>query len=134
MKLNKAEIYTGSNVIYNPRTTEAWSYGWWQFVKLLDGKVIFNNYYYSNTTSKHQSKVRSLLATLGVTVHESLPVPKGLQTVDTLEELYVVSEEYLCDKWLSDLVKGQERRDRTRATRLLASLREPQPSTESVQP
>lgn len=69
MKYNKMSgLYKGSNVTFNEETREAKSYNWWMFVKLVNGKVVFNNYFYSSTTNRHQAKVRQLLNDLGITI------------------------------------------------------------------
>ena len=49
--MKRTPVYKASNVKFNYETIEAFSYNWWQFVKVIGGKVIFNNYNYSNTTS-----------------------------------------------------------------------------------
>lgn len=64
----RAGIYRASNVSFNPETCEAHSYGWWCFVRKVGGKVVFNRYRYSVSTSKHQNKVRTLLAQLGIRI------------------------------------------------------------------
>ena len=64
----KRNQYEASNVSFNPDTIEAFSYGWWKFVTVIDGKVIFNNYNYSPSTCKHQSKVRVLMEKLGIKI------------------------------------------------------------------
>ena len=51
---------TGSNT-FNPETKEARSYNHWQYTRVHDGKLIFNNYSYSNSTSKHQGETWRLL-------------------------------------------------------------------------
>jgi hypothetical protein len=56
---------SGKNT-FNPETFEAHSYGHWKYVCKIKGKVVFNDYRYSVTTSKHQSEMRSLLVQLGV--------------------------------------------------------------------
>ena len=67
MKLfTRPNIYKANNVTFNPETLEAHSYGWWQFVCNHKGKVIFNNVNYSNSTIKHQYKVKNLLTDLGI--------------------------------------------------------------------
>lgn len=127
MKLNKGGICTASNVTYDPTTHKAFSYGWWGFVWLIEGRLVFNNYYYSNTTTKHQSKVRSLLWNHGTRPDLTLPVPLGLHRPGlTLEQLIVEAEEYLCDKYLHNLVKEQERRGRAKR-RLLPAIDFDQP-------
>lgn len=64
----RANIYKASNVTFNPETLKAYSYDWWCFVKPINGKLVFNNYYYSNTTCRHQQKVRGLLYDLGIKI------------------------------------------------------------------
>lgn len=69
LKLNpKSGLYSLSNVYYNPKTKKAVSYNWWTFVKVINGQLFFNSYNYSNTTVKHQHKVRNLLNQLGIKV------------------------------------------------------------------
>lgn len=104
----RAGIYKASNVTFDPSTITAYSYNWWKFVGLVEGKVIFNNYSYSVSTSKHQSKVRQLLATLGVKIDLELPLPKGVNSGD-LANLFETAEEYLCDKFLLEELKKEER-------------------------
>lgn len=62
----RADTYKSSNVIYYCETEKAYSYAWWCFVKRINGVLVFNNYGYSPSTNKHQSKVRSLLNSLGL--------------------------------------------------------------------
>lgn len=69
MKLmKKTGTYKASNVEFNPDTMIATSYDWWQFVRMINGKIVFNNYSYSNTTCRHQSKVRGLLRELNINI------------------------------------------------------------------
>jgi hypothetical protein len=76
-------IFKASNVSFDPAKFEARSYKWWIFVKVIGDRVIFNSYSYSPSTSKHQSKVRSLLDTLGIKVDVSIEAPRGLQDLDS---------------------------------------------------
>jgi hypothetical protein len=46
----------------------AYSYNWWQFVMVYNGKVLFNGHAYSPSTRQHQSKVRTVLAQNGVRI------------------------------------------------------------------
>jgi ribosomal protein S30 len=57
----RLKLYKASNVTYSPETKEAYSYGWWQFTKKIGNVVLFNNYTYSSSTSRHQSKVSRIL-------------------------------------------------------------------------
>jgi hypothetical protein len=75
-------IFKASNVTFNPDTCEAYSYEWWRFVERIDGKVVFNSYRYSSMTSKHQWKVRKLLAHLGIAIDLEIEAPRGLDRLD----------------------------------------------------
>ena len=78
--MKRSNIYQCSNYncTFSPTKIEAFSYRWWKFVGVVEGKVIFNDYRYSNSTSKHQSKVRRLMADLGIKIDISMSVPQGL--------------------------------------------------------
>lgn len=109
MKLMKrANLYKASNVTFNPETFEAFSYVWWKFVAKVEGKVVFNNYRYSPTTGKHQYKVRRLLEQLGIKIDIEIPLPRGINSTK-LAELYVTAEEYLCEAFLNEELKREER-------------------------
>lgn len=58
---------TGWGVEYYPAEGKALSYGWWQFLARIDGKLVLNVGTYSPTTTRHQYKVRSQL------IHEGKP-------------------------------------------------------------
>lgn len=85
----KLRKYKASNVEFNTVTQTATSYGWWLFVSRINGKLVFNNYMYSNTTDRHQSKVRSLLRKLGISVDLTIEAPDGLQSPDSAIDLYI---------------------------------------------
>lgn len=85
----KSKTYKAANVVFNTINNTAWSYDWWCFVKVIDNKLIFNNYRYSNTTTKHQYKVRSLLNELGIKIDRVVSVSGGLQNIDSLKELNI---------------------------------------------
>lgn len=76
---NKRQRYEASNVSFNPETFKAYSYGWWQFVAKIDGKIYFNTHFYSPSTCKHQSKVRRLLDELGIKIDYKIDCPEGFQ-------------------------------------------------------
>jgi hypothetical protein len=75
----RLNVFKASNVSFDPTRIEAFSYRWWKFVAVIGGKVVFNNYRYSPSTGKHQSKVSSLLSQLGVKTDLCFEAPKGLQ-------------------------------------------------------
>ena len=74
----KLKLYKASNVTYNPVTYQAYSYRWWRFVDMIDGKIIFNEYKYSMSTSRHQWKVRTLLDLLGIKIDCFVKVKEGI--------------------------------------------------------
>ena len=121
--MQRANIYQCSNYncTFNPKTLDAFSYKWWRFVAKVDGKLVFNNYYYSPTTAKHQSKVRGLLSSLGIKIAVSLPIRKGLDG-RSLNEFILEAEEYLCDQYSIKLVKAQERYQANKGRRAYNNL------------
>ncbi len=85
--MSKTGIYKASNVIFNPTTIEAISYNWWSFVKKIKGKVVFNDYNYSNTTRRHQYKVKQLMHELGIKIDLIVKVDEGLQHMKSIKEV-----------------------------------------------
>lgn len=116
--MQRAQIYKANNVTFNPKTCEAHSYAWWRFVAKVDGVVIFNNFGYSNSTRKHQSKVRSLLNDLGIKVDIVAPFPQGIKN-ESLESLVLQAEENLCDMFLSEESKRIERNEKAAKRRAI---------------
>lgn len=118
MKLMKrSNIYKASNVEFDPKTKIATSYLWWTFVAEIDGLLVFNNYRYSVSTSKHQRKVRTLLESLGLKIDLELPLPKGLRKFDSIEENILEAEEYLFEREGEEFLKRQERNEKARFRR-----------------
>lgn len=137
--MKRKNIYQCSNYncTFDPVSKRAMSYKWWAFVAEVEGKIVFNNYRYSNSTSKHQSKVRSLLNELGIKIDLELPIPNGLPgshiktstygVLDfvkredlSLADLILEAEEYLCDKFLSDVLKKQDAYQRAKIKKAAA--------------
>lgn len=82
-------MYKASNVTLNAETLEARSYDWWVFAKFINGKLVFNNYGYSNTTRRHQSKVLNLIVNkLLVKIDYFIEAPKGLQRLESAIDHY----------------------------------------------
>lgn len=77
-----------SNVEFNPNTMIATSYDWWEFVKKINGYVVFNDYSYSVSTRKHQHRVTTLLNQLGINIDIYIESPKGLQNLNSSVEFY----------------------------------------------
>lgn len=120
--LKRTQIYKSPNVSFNPKTKEAYSYLWWRFVGVIEGKVVFNNYRYSVTTAKHQRKVSSLINELGIKIDLSLQIPGGLQTVYSLTEAIQIAEETLCDQYLDEEAKKEDRNAKSKIKRLKNKL------------
>lgn len=98
-------LYKASNVTYEPTTRKAFSYSWWQFVGVFNGKTVFNRYGYSKSTQKHQSKVRRVMGDLGhlsPIYHADIEVevPEGLQVHNLAEKATTYAEGQI--KWLQE--------------------------------
>lgn len=76
--IKKPNLYKAANVLFDADKIEAYSYSWWSFVKIIEGKVVFNSYRYSVTTAKHQSKVRRLMNELGVKIDVEVQTKESL--------------------------------------------------------
>lgn len=85
----RLNLFKASNVCFDPSTFEATSYGnGWLFVKVIGGKVVFNNYRYSPSTGQHQRKVDTLLSQLGIKIDVTIEAPRGLQYLDASVSWY----------------------------------------------
>lgn len=113
----RLNLYKGNNVTFHPETCEAFSYRWWRFVAIVEGKLVFNDYRYSVTTAKHQRKVRGLLNDLGIRPDITMPLPRGIRHDQTLAQLITEAEEELCGKYLEAELKRETRNERARARR-----------------
>ena len=87
MKQLKNGTFKASNVTFNPITMEAHSYAWWQFVRVIEGKIVFNNYKYSNTTARHQWKVRRIMNDLGIVVDFEANTCDSLRTYESFAKV-----------------------------------------------
>ena len=76
----RLEKYKASNVELSIKPLKAFSYGWWQFLGVVNGVIVFNDYNYSITTSAHQRKVKRLLRELGIDVGLVIRSHGGLQS------------------------------------------------------
>lgn len=117
--MKRSQVYKASNVQFDPKKIEAFSYGWWKFVGLIDGRVVFNNYNYSNSTIKHQYKTRKLMNDLGIKIDIEMPLRSGLPgtyirhdqnlSYQTLDECILEAETQICNNFLSDIIKKQDK-------------------------
>lgn len=113
-QLKRTGIYKASNVTFDPATCKAYSYSWWRFVDRIGGLVVFNDYGYSSSTRKHQSKVRRVLEALNIQVDVVVEAPKGLQDLQSAIAHY----EAMIQKLISEIQKPGTRKttnDRRRA-------------------
>jgi len=108
-------MYKASNVSFNPTTLESYSYGYWLFTKVINGKLVFNSYNFSATTGAHQSKVRCLLIDLGIKIDIEIECPRGLHAADMIQSIErqyesLISElQFSIDKPRSQKKKNIER-------------------------
>lgn len=82
--MKKAQTWKASSVEFNPSSFEGTSYNWWHFVRLINGKVVFNDYNYSPTTCKHQQKMRKLLDNLNIKIDLYVSTAKSLTDSEAL--------------------------------------------------
>lgn len=122
--MKRAGIYQRANynITFDPIKIEAISYKWWRFVAVIDGLVIFNNFRYSVSTSKQQREVRALMQELDIRIDLFLTLPRGIRHDQTLPELIQECEEHLCDVFLAEEMKREERNARAAYRRRVAAL------------
>lgn len=80
---SRLKKYKASNCEFDCKTQISTSYRWWQVSRRVKGLMLFNGYTYSQSTSRHQSKIRSLLDELGIKIDLYVQAPKGLQDLDS---------------------------------------------------
>jgi hypothetical protein len=75
---------------FDPIAVEAFSYKHWQFVRVIRGKVVFNNYRYSHTTNSHQYSVVCVMRSLGIKIDLEVNMYKSLSGFEShaLEPMY----------------------------------------------
>lgn len=120
-KRNNMYSNTTGSLTFNLETCEAHSYRWWKFVAKVEGLVVFNSYNYSNSTSKHQSKIRSLLDQLNIKIDLFVQIPKGINS-SSLQDLLLTQDEYLSEKFLRDEEKKITRNERAKQRRFKKKL------------
>lgn len=127
MKLMKRSgIYQQSsyNCTFNPKTLDAHSYKWWRFVGMVEGKLVASTCRYSVTTQKHQRIVSRLMDQLGIKVDLYLPLPRGVRSDQSLAEMIIEAEEYLCDQYLESELKREDRNAKSKKRRHVKKLEE----------
>jgi len=118
--MKRSNIYKASNVSFNPSTMEAYSYDWWKFVTVIEGKTVFNNYKYSVTTARHQWNVRRLMETLGISIDLMVRTNMSLSKFSSLEEIENAHNEQLV---LEDLDNERKRIERNAKARMRAAVK-----------
>jgi hypothetical protein len=117
--LRKApNIHKAANVLFDSEKISAWSYNWWQFVKVVNGKTVFNAGRYSNSTSKHQSKVRVLMGKLNIKIDVTVYINQSLNNVDieklTIKQLIAESNRQIAERDAARKERAKELRIRKR--------------------
>lgn len=86
---------------------EGYSYGHWGVCRYINGLMVFNNYTYSNTTTRHQWEIRSWLGSLGIKIDLAIECPKGLQAWDWANNA-VKHEAYKIGELKAAMKRGQK--------------------------
>lgn len=85
---------------FDPINLHAASYGWWDMLRLVNGKLIWNSCNYSCQTAKHQSQLSRQLDLLGI---------KPDLIVDTKANIRSMSEiQWAYEKKLAELIVKRE--------------------------
>ncbi len=113
----RTKTYEASNVAFDVNKIEAKSYGWYTFVRVIKGKVIFNSHRYSNTTARHQFKVRRLLAELGIKIDRDVDVRESLSAIRDLKHLALAQKHQAAVVAEREEFKRFERNKRARERR-----------------
>lgn len=113
----RSNMYKASNVTFDPKTKTAISYGWWHFVRVIRGKVVFNAHPYSITTQGHQIKVRSLMRKLRIKVDVEVSFPSSLKDVKTIAEAKKLHAEHIVNVAEEKEGKRLERNEAARKKR-----------------
>ena len=86
--LVRSHTFAGRHFWFDCTTLESRSYFWWPITKVIRGKLIFNDYFYSKMTSNDQHKSREILKALNVKVDHYIEAPRGLNDLGTALENY----------------------------------------------
>lgn len=110
----KAGVYKASNVCFDPEEVSAYSYQWWKFVTRIGPLTVFNSYPYSNTTRRHQWKVKSLMRSLGIDIHADIEVPRGVGADDWAQGAINLYQERI-ETLKQEMLKGRPSKNLERA-------------------
>jgi hypothetical protein len=89
--VKKRQQYENStqSLTYHPLKQEARSYGWWVFLRKIGNRLVFNDYSYSKSTSRHQNEVwHHLNITGNIDGLIVIEAPDGLQDLRSALSLY----------------------------------------------
>lgn len=94
---------------FNPETGEGHSYGWYALTRIIKGKLVLNDYRYSQQTSIHIKRVREVLRDLGLEFM-TIEAPLGLQDLDAAlkYELNNQAKRYINAKYRRDKATNSE--------------------------
>lgn len=86
----RLHLFKGSNNVFDPVAVKAYSYDWWRYLEVIKGKVVFNNFSYSQQTNGHQSNLKGVLKDLGIKIDVVVHIYRGLQALgsESLTEAY----------------------------------------------
>ncbi len=84
----RLKLYKSSNLTLDIENGIAYSYGWYEIAKRVDGQWYVNDYSYSQSTIKHAIKIKSQLQDLGLDF-ETIEAPRGLQKLDQSKSFYI---------------------------------------------
>lgn len=80
-------IWKGHGIILNLNTMEAWSFGWWQFLRKINNVVYFNAFPLNMFMRKHQQYTRRILDNMKIN-YVVVKYKAGLQNLKQQEELF----------------------------------------------
>jgi len=111
----------GGKNTYDPVTGEARSYRHWTYAVCIKGKIVFNGYSYSHTTSRHQQACLSLFHKLNKKVSLYVSMPDSLSQFENCALKYIYKEifnlEIAIKRKNSRKIKNIERLSRIKALR-----------------
>lgn len=76
------DMFKASNLTFNPKTNQAYSYDWYLMLTPTKFGLMFNSYNYSPTTVKHKAKVIALMAQMNAKITITIEAPRGLQDLE----------------------------------------------------
>ena len=118
------------NCKFYPDTETATSYTHWQFLRRIDGKLVFNDWYYSSQTRSHQDGLRQLLQNLGIKIDLEVSRYNSLSKYNSLKDFLTELEK---EKAEHRAQAKNKRLGNWRKNALLSSARETQKCITRIQ-